>query len=161
MKISFNKNQPVNRIFSHILFWLVSFFIFSQMFKISDEVTRIDYIFSGLFHVSLLFGVYINLELLMPKLFDKKKFIIYFIALLATIISSIILNNITFNWLADIVFPDYYFVSHFDFLEIGMFMVIYILITTLLKLSKSWFELQEVNSKLIQNLLSKVLKSMQ
>ena len=31
-----------------------------------------------------------------------------------------------------------------------MFIVIYILITTLLKLSKSWFELQEVTSRLIR-----------
>lgn len=150
MKISFYKNQPIYRIFSHILFWLLSFFIFSQMFKISDEVTRIDYIFSGLFHVSLLFAVYINLELLVPKLFDKKKYIFYSVALIITIISSIILNRITFNWLADIVFPDYYFVSHFNFLEVGMFIVIYILVTTLLKLSKSWFELQEVTSRLIR-----------
>jgi sensor histidine kinase YesM len=148
MRISFNKNQSINRIFLHILFWLVSYFIFSQIFKISDEVTRIDYIFSGLFHVSLLFGVYINIVLLMPKLFSKKKYLIYFIALVATIFLSIILNLITFDWLADIVFPDYYFVSHFDFLEIGMFIVIYILITTLLKLSQSWFELQEVNKRI-------------
>ena len=148
MKISFNKNQSINRIFLHILFWLFSYFIFSQIFKISDEVTRIDYIFSGLFHVSLLFGVYINIMFLMPKLFSKKKYLIYFIALVATILLSIILNLITFDWLADIVFPDYYFVSHFDFLEIGTFMVIYILITTLLKLSQSWFELQEVNKRI-------------
>ena len=148
MRISFNKNQSINKIFLHILFWLFSYFIFSQIFKISDGVTRIDYIFSGLFHVSLLFGVYVNIVLLMPKLFGKKKYLFYFIALAATIFLSIILNLITFDWLADIVFPDYYFVSHFDFLEIGMFIVIYILITTLLKLSQSWFELQEVNKRI-------------
>jgi sensor histidine kinase YesM len=148
MHISFNKYKPIDSIFLHILFWLLSFFVFSQMFKVSDKVTQIDYIFSGLFHVSLLFGVYINMALLMPKLFSKKKYILYFGALVATIISAVILNLVTFNWLADIVFPDYYFVSHFDFFEIGMFIVIYILITTLLKLSKSWFELQEVNNRL-------------
>ncbi len=148
MKVSFNKNQSINRIFLHILFWLFSYFIFSQIFKISDEVTRIDYIFSGLFHVSLLFGVYINIMFLIPKLFSKKKYLIYFIALVVIILLSIILNLITFDWLTDIVFPDYYFVSHFDFLEIGTFMVIYILITTLLKLSQSWFELQEVNKRI-------------
>ncbi len=148
MKISFNKYQPINSIFLHILFWLLSFFIFSQLFKVSDEVSRIDYIFSGLFHVSLLFAVYLNIGLLMPKLFDRKKYIIYFVALVATIVLSIILNLITFNWLADIVLPEYYFVSHFKFLEIGMFIMIYILITALLKLSKSWFELQEANRRL-------------
>lgn len=148
MKVSFNKNQSINRIFLHILFWLFSYFIFSQIFKISDEVTQIDYIFSGLFHVSLLFGVYINIMFLIPKLFSKKKYLIYFIALVVIILLSIILNLITFDWLTDIVFPDYYFVSHFDFLEIGTFMVIYILITTLLKLSQSWFELQEVNKRI-------------
>jgi hypothetical protein len=72
------------------------------MFKLSDEVTRIDYIFSGLFHVSLLFAVYLNLELLIPKLFDKKKYIIYCVALVVTIVSSLVLNHITFNWLTDI-----------------------------------------------------------
>jgi sensor histidine kinase YesM len=150
MRISFTKNQHINRIFLHILFWLFSYLVFSQIFKISDEVTRIDYIYSGLFHVSLLFGVYINIILLMPKLFGKNKYLIYFFALAATILLSIVLNLITFDWLADILFPDYYFVSHFDFLEIGIFVVIYILITTLLKLSQSWFELQEVNGRLIR-----------
>jgi sensor histidine kinase YesM len=150
MKISFNKNQPVNRIFSHILFWLFSFFIFSQMFKISDDVKRIDYIYSGLFHVSLLFGVYVNIVLLIPKLLSKKKYLVYFIALVATIFLSITLNLITFDWLADIVFPDYYFVSHFNFMEIGMFIFVYILITTLLRLSQSWFELQEVNKRIVR-----------
>ena len=150
MRISFTKNQHINRIFLHILFWLFSYLVFSQIFKISDEVTRIDYIYSGLFHVSLLFGVYINIILLMPKLFGKKKYLIYFFALATTILLSIVLNLITFDWLADILFPDYYFVSHFDFLEIGIFVVIYILITTLLKLSQSWFELQEVNGRLIR-----------
>jgi LytS/YehU family sensor histidine kinase len=86
----------------------------------------------------------------MPKLFSKGKFIIYFGALAATIISSVILNLATFNWLTDIVFPDYYFVSHFNIVEVGLFVVIYILITTLLKLSQSWFELQEVTSRLIR-----------
>lgn len=150
MKIFFNKNQTINRIFLHILFWLFSFFIFSHMFKISDEVTRIDYIFSGLFQVSLVFGVYINLALLMPKLFGKQKYTIYFVAVVGTIISSIFLNLITFNWLADILLPDYYFVSHFEFWEIGIFIAIYILITTLFKLSNSWFELQDVNNKLVR-----------
>ena len=150
MRISFTKNQHINRIFLHVLFWLFSYLVFSQIFKISDGVTRIDYIYSGLFHVSLLFGVYINIILLMPKLFGKKKYLIYFFALATTILLSIVLNLITFDWLADILFPDYYFVSHFDFLEIGIFVVIYILITTLLKLSQSWFELQEVNGRLIR-----------
>jgi sensor histidine kinase YesM len=136
--------------FLHTLFWLLSFFIFSRIFKISDQVTRIDYIFSALFHLSLLFGVYINLALLMPKLFNRKKYILYSVALVVTIISSVFLNLMTFNWLAGIILPGYYFVSHFEFREIGIIIVIYILITTLLKLSKSWFELQEVNNRLIQ-----------
>jgi len=148
MRLSHNKNQSLNRIFLDILFWLFSYFIFAQIFKISNKVTQIDYIFSGLFHVSLFFGVYINIGLLMPNLFGKKKYLIYSIALVATISLSTIINLITFNWLADIVFPDFYFVSHFDFFEIGTFIVIYILITTLLKLSQSWFELQEVNKRI-------------
>jgi sensor histidine kinase YesM len=144
----FFKKQAINRMILHILFWLLSFFIFSYIFKISDEVSRIDYIFSGLFHVSLIIAVYINLALLMPLLFNKKRYIVYSFALATAILLSILLNLFTFNRLADIFLPGYYFVSHFEFWDVGFFIVIYILVTSLLKLSKSWFELQETNNKL-------------
>ncbi|HCT31234.1 MAG TPA: hypothetical protein DIW31_11020 [Bacteroidales bacterium] len=150
MRFTYKKNKTINRIALHILFWLFSFFIFSYTFKISDEVSRIDFIFSGLFHLSIFVGVYFNLALLMPKLFNKKSYLIYLIALVVIILLSTLLNQLIFNRLADVFFPSYYFVSHFEFWNVGFFIAVYMLITSLLKLSASWFELQEMNNKFIR-----------
>ncbi|MBT34092.1 MAG: hypothetical protein CMO01_30890 [Thalassobius sp.] len=141
-----SKNQ--NRIALHILFWLFSFFTVNYVFAITDQITTIDYLFTGLFHISLLVGVYINLEILIPLFFQKRKYTAYCILLAIDVIFTSFLNILTFNWLADLIFPDYYFVAQFEALETIIIVFVYLLITSLLKISKSWFMLQELNHKL-------------
>ncbi|MDW7695992.1 histidine kinase [Flammeovirgaceae bacterium SG7u.111] len=141
-------SKALYRIVLHILFWVFSFFTINYVFAITDEITLNDYLFTGLFHISLLIGVYINLELLIPKFFQKRSYLIYLSLFAIVVFSTTFLNLLTFNWLADIVLPNYYFVSYFDELELVITVFIYLLVTSLLKLSKSWFHLQELNHQI-------------
>lgn len=59
-------------------------------------------------------------------------------------------NMLTFNRLIDYVLPGYYFISYYEFADILKFVIVYIGLTTLLKLSKSWFLLLEADRKLIR-----------
>jgi LytS/YehU family sensor histidine kinase len=59
-------------------------------------------------------------------------------------------NMLTFNKLIDYILPGYYFISYYEYADILKFVVVYIGLTTLLKLSKSWFLLMEADRKLMR-----------
>ena len=138
------------RILQHLVFWIISFFILVRFFNTSNQVEKIDVIYTLIFHVSLLTGVYINLLVLIPHLLKKKKYLIYALLLIATIAGTSGFNLITFDKWIDYILPGYYFISFYDFPDILKFVVIYISLTTLLKLSKGWFMLMETNQKLMK-----------
>ena len=112
-------NHPVLRILQHLVFWVLSFFVFLQLFKTGNKPEKIDYIYTGLFQISLLPPVYINLEWLLPR-FGKRILIYSF--LLVVLISFFAWLNYSFfdNWSARI-FPDYFFISYFSFWEVILF----------------------------------------
>ena len=141
-------SKNLYRIALHILFWLFSFFTINYVFAFTSEINTIDYLFTGLFHISLLIGVYTNLGILIPNFFQKKHYFNYCLLLSINVFFTSFLNILTFNWLADLLFPNYYFVAQFEELELVIIVFIYMLITSLLKISKSWFMLQELNHKL-------------
>ena len=137
-----------NRVLQHILFWLVSYYVLLQMFKNSDEIQKIDCIYTALFHVSIVAGVYINLLILIPKLLSAKKYILYIVSLLIVIAGSAEFNIVFFDKLVDYVLPGYYFISYYEFTDILKFVVVYVIATSLIKLAKSWFELSDTNKRL-------------
>ena len=118
------------------------------MFSGNNELTRIDYIYNGLFHLTLLPGIYINLFLLIPKVLGKNNYFLYLIFMMLTIIISSAFNILFFEHLVDYVLPGYYFISYYEFYDIAQFFIAYIGLTTLLKLSKAWFQLSASEKKL-------------
>jgi len=139
-----------NRALQHVLFWGVSFYILLRHFAYADELTRADWVYAILFHLSLLTVVYINLLILIPRLLQNGRYIWYGLAWLVTLALGISLNNLIFNTLADQLFPGYYFISYFEWSDLAQYMLVYLAATTLLKLSKAWFGLREAERKLKQ-----------
>ena len=143
-------NHPLLRILQHLAFWVVSFILFLQLFKTGSKPEKVDYVYTALFQLSLLPAVYINLELLLAR-FGKRKFYLIYVLLLIVIIVLFSWINYKFfaSWSAK-VFPDYFFISYFTFKEIIFFFTSYIIITSLLKLSKSWFWVSELEKELLE-----------
>ena len=110
----------------------------------------IDYIFTALFHVSIITSVYINLYLLIPKFLDKQHYLIYIISLAALFLLFYALHVFTFDILSEVLFPNYYLITFYSYLELLKYFVIYIGLTTLFMLSKYWFELLESKKKLAE-----------
>ncbi len=137
----------------HPAFWMLSFLIFLRLFGYKNEhglsslldlyQPETDLIYTFLFHLSIGWVVYVNLDLLLPRFFQKGKYLLYLLAVLALLASGIALNLFTFNTLTDWIFPGYYFISYHTWWDIFQILLVYLLITTLLKLSKSWFQLKE------------------
>lgn len=143
-------NQPILRIIQHLAFWVLSFFVFLNLFKTGAKPEKVDYVYTLLFQLSLLPAVYLNLKLLLPKLGNRKTILFYIISLAAvTILFSWINYSFFDNWSAKVL-PDYFFISYFTFKEIILFFSVYIIITSLLKLSKSWFFVSQLQKELLE-----------
>lgn len=117
----------------------------------TSEVRTIDLIYTFLFHIPFITIVSINIYHLVPNILNKYGFWLYFsMALIAGFGVTHGLYWLSYGPLAGFLFPDYYFVAIYGPLEILGIMTIYILFSTLIELSKTWFNRKETELKFSQ-----------
>jgi len=132
----------------HLLFWACSFYTLLEFFALEEKISDIDLIYTLLFHISLFFGVYLNIEILIRFLLKREKYMLYILTLGATWLVIAYINQFTFNHMSDRIAPDYLFISAYSITDLFKFSFVYLAITTLLKLSKSWFSVLETQKEL-------------
>lgn len=141
--------KTFNKVIIHTLFWCLSIFIFAIIFRISDKTHKLDFIYSALFHFSIIISVYINFEAI-STLFMQGKYMLYALFSIVNVAVTIGINKLTFSKIADVVLSGYYFVEQFSKLEIGILVVLFLAITSALKLAKSWFDLQHMSKRMVE-----------
>jgi sensor histidine kinase YesM len=142
----YRKNKTLKRfktILEHLSFWVFSFFILLLIFKQPGGINTIDLIYTSIFFMSLVPMVYANIGFAVPRFLQKKKNLLFVLFSAILIIAASAFNHFLFNHLADFIFPGYYFVSYFSFSEIIIIHLIFLILTTLLAMSKDWFTLLE------------------
>ncbi|WP_276479724.1 sensor histidine kinase [Paraflavitalea pollutisoli] len=142
--------HPVIRFTQHLVFWVLSFVVFVQLFKSSAAPLQGDFLYAGLFHLTILPAVYINLYFLLPRFMRINKWVWYLVALVLLVTVFSWLNYSFFQDWSQLVLPDYFFISYFSWWEVCLFFVVYIGISSLLKLSKSWFTVLDMQRRLLQ-----------
>jgi sensor histidine kinase YesM len=148
--ITFINNLFQNRIIQHILFWSVSYYYLIHSFSITNNIETIDYIYTGVFHITILLAVYLNLYVLIPRLLGRKKHLLFGVCVMGLLAVTAQLNIFIFSYAIDFFLPDYFFVSNFSFWQLVQLGFVYLAITTLLKLSRAWFKLLESKNHLIK-----------
>lgn len=131
-----------NKILQHILFWCLSYYYLLHLFSAAD-IKSIDLIYTAVFHLPLMAGVYLNLYLLIPWLLSRKRYVLYGVLLAITVILSALLNAFIFSKAIDYLLPGYYFISYYELADLVQFSIVYIGLTTLITLSRAWFKLLE------------------
>ncbi|MDX1479731.1 MAG: histidine kinase, partial [Saprospiraceae bacterium] len=126
----------------HLGFWVLSFLILTGAFATAWPVATADFIYTLLFHVSLITAVYVHLRLLLPLLLKHRRFLLYGVLVVSLLYGAVMLNEYTFTELSDWLFPGFYFVSDYTRAEIALFIGLYLILTTSFKLSRSWMALQ-------------------
>ena len=124
----------------HLLFWVVSFFVLLRLMDQDGETNLIDVIYTGLFHIHLVIFVSLNTLLFIPRDLEKGKYWLYGAMIFLLFGFSFQIYQITFEWISDWIFPDYYFVAVYEPHETFGILLIYFVFSTLLVLSKSWFK---------------------
>jgi sensor histidine kinase YesM len=144
------KKLIFSRLLQHLGFWVLAFYVLYRVFSTSEEVLKIDILYTLFFILTLLPGIYLNLMLLIPRLLGTRKYLLFGLLFIALALGSVELNILVFSRLIDYLLPDYYFISYYEFLDLLKFVLALMGITTLLKLSKGFFHLKEVENRLMQ-----------
>jgi sensor histidine kinase YesM len=146
----FSENSKGMHIAQHILFVLLSFFILLNIFRTSSPPASVDYVYTSLFLATLLPAIYLHLYWLLPGLNRKNSLLYYVIPLLLVTAFFIWINIQLFDHWSAKLFPGFFFISYYKWWEITLFFFVFISVTTLLKLSKSWFVVSRLQRQLLE-----------
>lgn len=130
--------------FQHPVFWVLSIYAIGSYFSIASIFKIIDFVYAIFFHIPLFFLVYMNFGVLMPRLFNRGRYLLYGLSCGLLLLATFGVHELTFEVLLPILPSAYYMVSFTDWQILVTIFVIYLVFTTLLKLSKSWYTLQQV-----------------
>lgn len=128
----------------HLVFWMLSLYIIGAYFSISNTFKSIDLVYSVFFHFSLLALVYLNIRVLIPQLLETKKYALYGVAILTLLALTYGVHELTFEIAIPLLPIDYYIVSFVDPIVLITVFSIYLILSTLIKLSESWFKVQQL-----------------
>lgn len=134
----------------HLVFWVLSVYTIGQYFSISSILKFVDFFYAFLFHIPLLVLVYVNLRWLVPRYLQQGKYLYYLPLVCANVALAYVTHEFTFEILLPVLPTEYYMVSFTDWEVLVAIFVIYTVLTTLLKLSKSWYKLQQVEKEKVE-----------
>jgi len=134
-----------NRWRQHLQFWVIAWIILFNIFRSSSSVEWIDILYTSLFIVPLALIVYPNLYVFLPSLLRQERYLWYFLSLVfLTVLGAVLLYYLFDRWI-DLVLPGYYFISYNDVSVLMLYTGSFLIVTTLLKLSRSWFLLMRMD----------------
>lgn len=149
-----SKEKIYNRfkIAGHILFWLISISLLTFIFYFYDEKLSFNLIEKSLItNLFFALAVYINLYLLIPRFLKEKNYIFYFFWLIVLLsVTSLSLQFLFLYPLRNLLGITESYTSFNTNLHSAYFFstLIFVGITTFLKLITDWVSLQDVNLKL-------------
>ena len=141
------RGSPWVSLFQFLLFWSASVVLIARVFRLGNELDTIDWLFSLLFHLSLTPSVAVNGHLLIPRLLQQRRFALYFFGFFSAIGASILIHHWVMSYLADWIFPGYYFISYLKWWEIGLYVLAYLVVTGLFQLSVDYFHSERLRGQ--------------
>ena len=128
-----------NTVVFNLVLWICSFMLFLVVFTEVGPPKTIDFIYTGCFLSTIVVPVLINFYVLIPLLLKKERYFFYVVVFIINILVFTQLNIWFFEYLIDYVFPDYYFISYHSNITLFTIFAVFLIITTLIKLSVDWF----------------------
>lgn len=134
----------------HLVFWVSSFYAIGTFFSISNTPKFIDFYYALFFHGPLFVLVYVNLRVLVPYFLKKKKYLYYILLAVVNVGLAYLIHELVFEVILPILPTEYYMVSFTDLNVLISIFLIYSALTSLLTLSKSWYQLQQLEKEKLE-----------
>ena len=128
-----------NILIFNLVLWTCSFVLFLFVFTEDGQPKTIDFIYTAGFLATIIVPVLINFYALIPYFLKKEKYLIYVILLVFNILIFTQFNIWFFDHFIDYIFPDYYFISYHSNITLFTIFSVFLIVTTLIKLSVDWF----------------------
>lgn len=134
----------------NLVLWSVSFAIFLYSFSGDGVPQQIDYIYTGCFLATIIVPVIINLYVFIPAFLKQEKYMVYCLLFIANLLVFTQLNIWFFTYLIDYLFPDYYFISYHSGTKLITLFGIFLVGSTLIKLSVDWIYYNQNENRLLK-----------
>ncbi|TVZ59958.1 histidine kinase [Flavobacteriaceae bacterium MAR_2010_105] len=134
-----NKIAVRNTLVFNLALWICSFVLFLFLFTEDGQPKTIDFVYTGSFLTTIVFPVLINFYVLIPLLLKHERYWFYAFAFIFNIVLFGQFNILFFEYLIDYIFPNYYFISYHSNIALFTIFSVFLVITTLIKLSVDWF----------------------
>jgi sensor histidine kinase YesM len=128
-----------NTVVFNLVLWICSFVLFLVVFTENGQPHTIDFIYTASFLSTLIVPVLINYYVFIPYLLKKEKYLIYVLVFVVNIVVFTQLNIWFFDYFIDFIFTDYYFISYHSNITLLTIFSVFLIVTTLIKLSMDWF----------------------
>lgn len=132
------------RWWQHLVFWGVVLVILFNVFKVSGSVQKIDVIYTFIFIVPIIAVVYLNLYMAIPRFLSKERYLYYVLIFVVLLFGGALFLYLLFDSWIDLFLPGFYFISYYNLPVLMLYTGSIMVLTTLLKLSRSWFMLLRV-----------------
>ena len=139
------KNAHNIVVFNTVL-WGFSFVLLLLLFSDDFSPSKIDYVYTTSFLITIIIPVTINLYFLIPYLLKKEKYISFILLFILNLILFTQLNIWFFNSLIEGFFSDFYFISYHSNIKIIFIFSAFFIITSLIKLTEDWFYLNQIEN---------------
>ena len=98
-------------------------------------------------HIPIFLIVYLNLQVLFPLFLERGRYIYYGASILVSTVIGSVFYIILFDSWIDYIFSGYYFIAYYSFWDISLYFIIFIFLTSLFRLARGWFRLQEIEKE--------------
>ena len=139
LKSYFEKTNQHNPLVFNGLLWSISYIIFLFLFSKGRIPLQVDYIYAFAFLVSLVLPVLIVIYILIPRFLRKEKYNWFVITFLMNLLLFSQMQVLYYEPVLDMLFPDYYFISYSSDTGLITIFSVFVIVTTLIKLSEDWF----------------------
>jgi sensor histidine kinase YesM len=131
-----------NIYFQQMIFWIVSFLSLHAIFTIDYNNGWSDILFTLIFHLPLFIIVNLNI-IIIQKIIDLKRWGLYSLCVLGLLFFGWLLFRYGFEWLTDVIAPQYYFTLFYTDGELIQLVLSYLTISFLLIMTRNWFRVKE------------------
>jgi len=132
------------RWWQHLVFWGVVLVILFNVFKVSESVQKIDVIYTVFFIIPIIAVAYLNLYMAIPRFLSKERYLYYVLIFFVLLAGGALFLYLLFDRWIDLLLPGFYFISYYNLPVLMLYTGSIMVLTTLLKLSRSWFMLLRV-----------------